>query len=107
MARPPRVPVMLPWECRVIYFLTVCVIPRRNALANDAAWRALLRFSETWKPPIFALDGNDVMALGIDEGPEIGVALRDIEQWWVEQDFAPDRTALLQRLKEIVMKRRV
>jgi len=32
---------MLPWECKVIYFLTVCVVPRRNALANDAAWDAL------------------------------------------------------------------
>jgi len=34
---------MLPWECRVIYFLTVCIVPRRNALANDAGWRALCR----------------------------------------------------------------
>jgi putative transposase len=32
---------MLPWECRVIYFFTICVVPRRDALANDAAWSAL------------------------------------------------------------------
>ncbi len=41
MARPPRIPVMLPWECKVIYFFTLCIVPRRNGLANDAAWKAV------------------------------------------------------------------
>jgi REP element-mobilizing transposase RayT len=41
MARPPRIPVWLPHECEVIYFLTLCVLPRGNALANEAAWQAL------------------------------------------------------------------
>ena len=39
MARPLRIPVMLPWECKVIYFITICITPRCNALANEAAWR--------------------------------------------------------------------
>jgi hypothetical protein len=47
------------------------------------------------------------MALGIDEGPQIGVVLRDAEVWWVERDFAPDRASLLQRLKQTVTKPRV
>jgi poly(A) polymerase len=68
--------------------------------ANDAAWRGLLALAMSWKTPVFALDGDDVMAEGIEAGPKIGVLLRDIERWWVEQDFAPDRPALLQRLKE-------
>jgi REP element-mobilizing transposase RayT len=41
MARPPRVPVMLPWKCKVIYFITLCIVPRCKALANDAAWKAV------------------------------------------------------------------
>jgi hypothetical protein len=28
------------------------------------------------------------------------VLLREIERWWIEQDFAPDREALLKHLKE-------
>jgi REP element-mobilizing transposase RayT len=32
---------MLPWECEVNYFLTVCVVPRRDVLANEQAWTAL------------------------------------------------------------------
>ena len=71
-----------------------------GARANDAAWRALLALAMNWKAPVFALNGNDVMAEGIEAGPKIGVLLRDIEGWWVEQDFAPDRQALLKRLKE-------
>jgi poly(A) polymerase len=53
-----------------------------------------------WKAPVFALNGNDVMAEGVEAGPKVGVLLRDIERWWVAQDFAPDRPALLKRLKE-------
>ena len=71
-----------------------------GARANDAAWRGGLALVVNWKAPVFALDGNDVMAEGIEAGPKVGVLLRDIERWWVEQDFAPDRPALLKRLKE-------
>jgi poly(A) polymerase len=77
-----------------------------GAAADDKAWRALLSLVEGWKSPVFALDGNDVMAAGIEEGPEIGKLLREIEGWWVEQDFAPDRPALLARLKQAIQKRR-
>jgi hypothetical protein len=41
MTRPPRIPVMLPWECKVVYFITLSVVPRCNALANGAAWKAV------------------------------------------------------------------
>ncbi len=78
-----------------------------GAPADDASWRALLTLSQTWKPPIFPLDGNDVMAIGIEEGRQIGIALRDAESWWIDRDFQPDRAALLQHLKNIVTKPRV
>jgi poly(A) polymerase len=77
-----------------------------HANAHDAAWRALLALSQDGKSPIFPLDGNDVMALGYDAGPQIGVMLRDIETWWVEKDFVPDRGALLAKLKETALKAR-
>jgi REP element-mobilizing transposase RayT len=47
MARPPLIPVMLPWDCRVMYFLTLCVVPRCNALDNEAACRRA--FGQTLK----------------------------------------------------------
>jgi putative transposase len=40
VGRPPRIPVWLPWEQRVIYFVTVCVANRRRVLANETAFKA-------------------------------------------------------------------
>ncbi|HEX5279819.1 MAG TPA: CCA tRNA nucleotidyltransferase [Micropepsaceae bacterium] len=67
-------------------------------------WQAMLGLMREWQPPVFPVDGNDVMALGVPEGREIGVHLRDIEQWWIAQDFAPTRTELLERLRSAVLK---
>ena len=40
MAHPPRIPVRLGWEQRVIYFVTVCVAKREPVLANEQVFRA-------------------------------------------------------------------
>ena len=61
---------------------------------------------ETWPIPKFPLDGRDVKALGVNEGPEIGSLLKDVEQWWIDQDFVPDRNALLARLRETAKRQR-
>ena len=41
MGHPPRIPVWLPWEQSVIYFVTICVERRKPVLANAAAFNAL------------------------------------------------------------------
>ncbi len=41
MAHPPRIPVWLPWDQRVVYFLTFCVARRECVLDNDAVFEAL------------------------------------------------------------------
>jgi REP-associated tyrosine transposase len=40
MGHPPRIPVWLRWEQRVIYFVTICVANRESVLANDRAFIA-------------------------------------------------------------------
>jgi poly(A) polymerase len=69
---------------------------------KDGNWRKLLKLAESWKKPELPIDGRDVMAKGIDEGPKIGTTLRALEEEWIEADFAPDRRALLKRLKETI-----
>jgi poly(A) polymerase len=69
---------------------------------QDGHWRKLLKLAESWKRPELPIDGRDVMAKGIDEGPKIGTTLRALEEEWIEADFAPDRRALLRRLKETI-----
>jgi REP element-mobilizing transposase RayT len=41
VGHPPRIPVWLPWDQSVIYFVTICVAHRQPVLANDAAFFAL------------------------------------------------------------------
>ena len=57
----------------------------------------LLDYAAAWRTPVLPISGDDLQAMGMGEGVTLGVALRDLERWWVEQDFAPDRAALLAR----------
>ncbi len=50
-----------------------------------------------WQRPEFPLNGDDALAVGL-KGPEIGIVLGRLEQFWVENEFKPDREALLARL---------
>jgi poly(A) polymerase len=51
----------------------------------------MLALARDWSPPRFPLTGRDVMALGIDKGPEVGRLLGAVE--------AADREGLLAELK--------
>ncbi|MDY0009371.1 MAG: CCA tRNA nucleotidyltransferase [Bdellovibrionales bacterium] len=52
-----------------------------------------------FRAPRFPMLGDDVLALGIAAGPEVGRILANIEDWWVAQDFVPGRTACLKKLQ--------
>jgi len=40
MGHPSRIPVWLPWETSVIYFVTICTVDRKAVLANQETFRA-------------------------------------------------------------------
>ncbi|MEQ9316819.1 MAG: CCA tRNA nucleotidyltransferase [Henriciella sp.] len=50
-----------------------------------------------WRRPQFPVGGDDALAIGL-QGPEIRQALRNLEEWWIDQDFQPERDELLGRL---------
>ncbi len=74
--------------------LTRAAIP--HAVGN---WQSFYDLSARWNVPRFPLDGGDVMALGIAQGPRIGELLSAVEHWWIENDFRGTREELLARLK--------
>jgi poly(A) polymerase/tRNA nucleotidyltransferase (CCA-adding enzyme) len=43
--------------------------------------------------PTFALEGRDVLALGIAPGPRVGTLLRQVRQWWLDGGCIADRSA--------------
>ena len=73
---------------------------------NETAWRKMLKRAKEWEAPTFPVTGADVLALGIPEGPEVGRLLREVEDWWIENDFAPGRGAALHRLDALTAERR-
>jgi poly(A) polymerase len=52
-----------------------------------------------WQPKRLPVDGGDVKALGVPPGPEIKRLLDELDAWWVERDFIPDRAACLAELE--------
>ncbi|HEY0282956.1 MAG TPA: CCA tRNA nucleotidyltransferase [Rhizomicrobium sp.] len=64
-----------------------------------AQWRALLALADEWKRPRFPLTGREVMLAGVPEGPKVGKILGEVEEWWIESDFAADEVSLAERLK--------
>jgi poly(A) polymerase len=68
---------------------------RSGALPDDAAWRDLLALPGRWKPPVFPLRGEDLIAAGLRRGPQIGATLRQLEEAWITSDFALTRDELL------------
>lgn len=69
---------------------------------DDASALDLHGLAERWPPPRFPLGGRDLMSAGIPAGPAVGDALRKLEAWWIDQDFAPDELALRARLQQMV-----
>ncbi len=65
-------------------------------------WRMLLILAESWAPPQFPLTGEDAMAAGAPEGPLVGQVLREVEDWWVDEDFPTDRGLAVQRLEAVI-----
>ncbi|WP_299617775.1 CCA tRNA nucleotidyltransferase [Pelagibius sp.] len=72
----------------------------RRAAAADTL-RSALALVESWRPRSFPLSGSDVLALGFPAGPRVGALLRQVEDWWIAADLAPDRAACLDRLREL------
>ncbi len=61
----------------------------------DAAWAETWREMLAWRPPPFPVTGEDIKALGIAQGPEVGRLRRAVEAWWIAADFRDDREAAL------------
>jgi poly(A) polymerase len=107
---PPLVSWMSPRETRrAVYRLgphTFCdrALLAWAASARPAAavqWRALLAMARTWTPPTLPLTGAEVMAAGVPEGPLVGAVLREVEAWWIDQDFPGDKLSVVERLKAV------
>ncbi|HWA62805.1 MAG TPA: CCA tRNA nucleotidyltransferase [Caulobacteraceae bacterium] len=94
---------------RAVYRLGVQAFCDRVTLAWAASerpaatpqWRALLPLAQSWTVPRLPLSGDEVVAAGVPRGPLVGEVLREVEDWWVENDFTDDKLSLVERLKAV------
>jgi poly(A) polymerase len=74
----------------------------QSPAGEAGAWLDLLRLPERWRPPELPVKGRDLLRLGLKPGPEVGALMVELEAWWIDQDFAPDRQACLDWVAERV-----
>jgi len=64
----------------------------------------LYNAATSFNPPRFPVTGDDIKEQGIEEGKAIGLILKELETWWVDNSFTPKRTDCLEKLKDILYK---
>ncbi len=69
--------------------------------AATTQWRALLPMIDSWPRPSFPLSGQEVHAAGVPAGPMVGKVMREVETWWIDNDFTTDKLSLIERLKAV------
>ncbi|MCB1419849.1 MAG: CCA tRNA nucleotidyltransferase, partial [Notoacmeibacter sp.] len=72
----------------------------KTAMGEAASLLKLKRFESDWEKPVFPVAGADLVAAGMAPGPELGRALRLLEESWIESGFTLTRDALLARAKQ-------
>jgi poly(A) polymerase len=72
-----------------------------NRPAAATQWRALLPMIDSWPRPVFPMSGDEVHAAGVPPGPMVGKVLREVEAWWVDNDFTQDKLSMIERLKAV------
>jgi poly(A) polymerase len=69
---------------------------------DDALMKELTQLADTWTPPIFPVNGGDVIEMGVSSGAAVGRHLATLEAEWLAGDFAAPREHLLSRLRALV-----
>ena len=69
--------------------------------ATTMQWRGLIALADGWSPPSLPLTGEEVMNAGVPKGPLVGRVIREVEDWWVDNDFLEDKLSIIEKLKAV------
>jgi poly(A) polymerase len=72
---------------------------RGDATLGQAAVEA----AAAWIPVALPVRGQDALDLGVAPGPQVGRLIEAVAAWWEENDYQPERTACLEKLKTLVV----
>lgn len=69
--------------------------------AATMQWRGLIALAEGWTRPELPLSGQEVMNAGVPKGPLVGQVMREVEDWWIDNDFIGDKLSVIEKLKAV------
>lgn len=74
---------------------------RSPRTATTMQWRGLIALAEGWTPPALPLTGREVINAGVPKGPLVGEVMREVEAWWIDNDFIDDKLSIIEKLKAV------
>lgn len=74
---------------------------RSGVSATDHDWSERFKSMTSWRVPEVPFKGADIVALGVPPGPDVGIALRQFREWWINAGFPDDETLLRRQLLAI------
>ncbi len=83
--------------------LTLIAWAQATGHTEDSVYGSMVAAAESWQTIVLPIKGRDVLALGVENGPEVGRLLKAIEAWWIESDFRPGREDCLAKLKSLTL----
>lgn len=87
-------------QLRAAYRLSAQTVMDTLIVTGRATPEAVERL-ERWKRPQLPLNGGDLAAIGVAQGPKMGELLEQVENWWVEQDFKPVHADCVEKARQL------
>ena len=69
--------------------------------ATTMQWRGMIALAEGWTPPELPLSGAEIINAGVPKGPLVGEVMREVEAWWIDNDFIDDKLSVIEKLKAV------
>jgi tRNA nucleotidyltransferase/poly(A) polymerase len=73
-----------------------------GADSDGVAWDLLRERLRSLPAPVFPLEGRDVVALGVPQGPRVGELLRTIRSWWLDGGCTADFEACRNEVRRLL-----
>ncbi len=85
--------------------LTILSLAVQSPSSAPSILAEAFKISTVWKAPLFPVKGKDLVGMGLKPGPKLGELLKLCEDWWIDQNFHPDREACLRWVREVSQKK--
>jgi poly(A) polymerase len=59
-----------------------------------------LSFLHDWKSPVLPVRGKDIMEQGRVNGPQVGILMQELTEWWLQEGCKPTREQCLHWLQD-------